>query len=255
MKPSNKDIQVEQNKANFVSWLLTEFGEKEFTNSETKKRYDEAITKAIENASENRILKGLEKVFNDPASNWRRFDTPVRFYVIHKDERIIHVVFDTVCKSVCDIPFHDLVRYIDPLLTFPKSYTLNSKPFEHENFFILREEEFTITKRKAVGKYYSRFALSCNNYEVESTLYSWKDESELTNFFDRGYHIEKEEIETIRYYFKLKGAKAAHYIMNQTKAANDLREERTRCLINEMTEADRLDVLEQLADYYGYFLE
>lgn len=254
MKPSNKDIQVEQNKANFVSWLLTEFGEEEFTNSEMKKRYDEAVTKAIENASENRILKGLEKVFNDPASGWR-FSAPVRFYVIHKDKKIIHVVFDTVSKSVCDLPFYALVRYIAPLLTFPKSYTLNSEYFRDENFFILREEKFTITKRKAVGKCYSRFALSCNNYEVENTLYSWKDESELASFFNRGYHIEKEEIETIRYYFKLNGTKAANYIMNQTKAANDLRKERTRCLINEMTETDRLDVLEQLANYYGYFLK
>ena len=43
--------------------------------------------------------------------------------------------------------------------------------------------------------------------------------------------------------------------MNQTNAAKELREERTQCLINEMTEADKIDVLEQLADYYGYFLE
>nr|DAF55244.1 MAG TPA: hypothetical protein [Siphoviridae sp. ctZHD14] len=254
MKPSNKDIQVEQNKANFVSWLLAEFGQKEFTNSEMKKHYNEAVTKAIENASENSLLKGLKKMFNDPTSNWR-FGAPVRFYVIHKDERTVHVVFDTVCKSVGDIPFYDLVRYIDPLLTFPKSYTLNSEHLRDENFFILREEKITITKRKAVGKYYSRFALPCNNYEVESTLYSWKDESELASFFDRGYHIEKDEIETIRYYFKLNGAKAANYIMNQTKTAKKLREERTRCLIDEMTEADKIDVLKQLANYYGYFLE
>ena len=44
MKPSIKNIQVEQSKANVISWLLTEFGENEFTNSEMKKHYDEATT-------------------------------------------------------------------------------------------------------------------------------------------------------------------------------------------------------------------
>lgn len=56
-------FQVKQNKTDFISWLLTEFSENEFTNSEMKKHYDEVISKAIENASET---------------------TPVRFYIIRK---------------------------------------------------------------------------------------------------------------------------------------------------------------------------
>lgn len=36
MKPSTTDIQVKQNKASFIAWLLTEFSENEFTNSEMK---------------------------------------------------------------------------------------------------------------------------------------------------------------------------------------------------------------------------
>lgn len=74
MKPSTTDIQVKQNKANFIAWLLTEFSENEFTNSEMKKHYDEAISKAIENASEATML-------NDPASDWN-FYAPVRFYIV-----------------------------------------------------------------------------------------------------------------------------------------------------------------------------
>ena len=59
-------FQVKQNKTDFISWLLTEFSENEFTNSEMKKHYDEVISKAIENASET---------------------TPVRFYIIRKIEK------------------------------------------------------------------------------------------------------------------------------------------------------------------------
>lgn len=50
------------------------------------------------------------------------------------------------------------------------------------------------------------------------------------------YHIEENEIETVRYYFKLNCVKTAKYIMNQDIAARKLREERTQCLINEMIE-------------------
>lgn len=88
------------------------------------------------------------------------------------------------------------------------------------------------------------------------TVYEWSDENELTEYFlDGKYSIESYEVETIRYYFRLKGAKAANYIMNQTKTAKKLREERTQCIINEMTREDRLEVMEYLTNKFDYYLE
>lgn len=252
MKPSIKDIQVEQNKANFISWLLTEFGENEFTNSEMKKRYDEVVTCAIENASENTIRNGLKTMLNDPASNWR-FSAPVRpvrFYTVHRDKKNIHIEFDLACKAVMDVPFYAFIRYIDPVLTFPRFYTLNSELFECGNFFTRREEKITIHKAKAIGR------RAYFNQIFEDTVYKWNDENELIEYFlDGKYSIEFDEIETVRYYFQLKGAKATNYIMNQTKTAKKLREERTQCIINEMTREDRLEVMEYLADKFDYYLE
>lgn len=249
MKPSIKDIQVEQNKANFISWLLTEFGENEFTNSEMKKRYDEVVTCAIENASENTIRNGLKTMLNDPASNWR-FGAPVRLYTVHRDKKNIHIEFDLACKAVMDVPFYAFIRYIDPILTFPKSYTLNNDLLKNGNFFTRREEKITIRKAKAIGR------RAYFNQVFEDTVYKWNNENELIEYFlDGKYSIEPYEIETVRYYFQLKGAKAANYIMNQTRTAKKLRKEHTQCIINEMTQEDQLEVMEYLADKFGYYLE
>lgn len=245
MKPSTTDIQVKQNKANFIAWLLTEFSENEFTNSEMKKHYDEAISKAIENASEATMIQALKTMLNDPASDWN-FYAPVRFYIVRKKEKVVHVVFATLNKSIMDIPYNALALYIDPLLNFPKSYTLNKEPFKDESFFGWRKENITICKVKSIDHY----------PPLTDTITKCSDEEKLINHSVNGeYSIKFDEFETVRYYFKLNGAKAASYIMNQTNAAKKLREERTQCLINEMTEADKIDVLERLADYYGYFLE
>lgn len=245
MKPSTTDIQVKQNKANFIAWLLTEFSENEFTNSEMKKHYDEAISKAIENASETTMLQALKTMLNDPASNWN-FYAPVRFYIVRKKEKIVYVVSSTLNKSIMDSPYSALAPYIDPILNFPKSYTLNKEPFKDEGFFGWRKENITICKVKSIDHY----------PPLTDSITEWSDEEKLINHSVNGeYSIKLDEIETIRYHFKLNGTKAANYIMNQTKAAKKLREERTQCIINEMTEADKIDVLERLADYYGYFLE
>lgn len=106
MKPSIQDIQVKQNKANFIAWLLTEFSENEFTNSEMKKHYDEVISKAIENAS------GTTTMLNDPASDWN-FYAPVRFYIVRKKEKVVHVVFATLNESIMDIPYSALASTLE----------------------------------------------------------------------------------------------------------------------------------------------
>lgn len=250
MKPSIKDIQVEQNKANFISWLLTEFGENEFTNSEMKKRYDEVVTCAIENASENTILSALKAMSNDPYSNWSFDCYPIKNYTLYKNRKVVHIVFDIPSKFVVDMPYSALVHYVEPRLNFPASYMLNNDLFKNGNFFARREEKIVIRKAKAIGR------RAYFNQTFEDTVYKWNDEDELTEYFlDGKYSIEFDEIETIRYYFQLKGAKAANYIMNQTKTAKKLREERTQCIINEMTREDQLEVMEYLADKFDYYLE
>ena len=245
MKPSIKDIQVEQNKANFISWLLTKFGEKEFTNSEMKKKYTEEASCVIENASGNTILSALKAMSNDPYSNWSFDCYPIKNYTLYKNRKVVHIVFDIPSKFVTDMPYSAIVRYVEPRLDFPASYMLNNDLFKNGNFFARREEKITIRKAKAIGR------RAYFNQMFVDTVYKWNNENELTEYFlDGKYSVESYEVETIRYYFQLKGAKAANYIMNQTKIAKKLREERTRCIINEMTREDRLEVMEYLAEIF-----
>ena len=250
MKPSIKDIQVEQSKANFISWLLTEFGENEFTNSEMKKRYDEVVTCAIENASGNTILSALRIMADDPYNRWNFNGYPIKTYTLYKNRKVVHAVFDIPSKFFRNIPYNALVRYVDSHLNFPASYVLNNDLFKNGNFFTRREEKITIRKAKAIGR------RAYFNQVFEDTVYKWNNENELTEYFlDGKYSIESYEVETIRYYFQLKGAKAANYIMNQTRTAKKLRKERTQCIINEMTLEDQNEVMEYLADKFDYYLE
>lgn len=249
MKPSIQDIQIEKNKANFVSWLLIKFGEKEFTNSEMKKVYNEKVTNTIENASGRMILKELKYLLNDPISDWF-FSAPIKNYSLYQDKKVVHVVFDTESKSVMDIPYYALARYINPRLNFPKSYTLNST-FNGCNFYSIRKEEVSLTVKKATG--IKGIFLDIPIYR---TVREWESEEELKGYFmDGKYCIEEKEISTFKYYFRLNGTKAANYIMNQAKTAQNLREERTKSLVAEMPEDDRQEILEYLADHYGYSLE
>lgn len=147
--------------------------------------------------------------------------------------------------------FDQLLKYIDPSLCFPKSYTLN-ETFRGCQFYTTRKENITIRTKKAVGI----IPVSSGCRYVKKTIEDWESKEELKEYFGSGmYHIEENEIEAVRYYFRLNGSKTANYIMREAKTAKKLREERTQCLINEMTEEDKIDVLERLADYYGYFLE
>lgn len=250
MKPSIKDIQVERNKANFVSYLLTRFNENEFTNSEMKKVYNEDITNTIERASGHVIRRELVTMLNDPASGWGFKTYPIKNYTLYKDKKVVHVVFDAPSKSVMDIPYCALARYIAPYLDFPSSYALNSEVFQCEGFFTERTEEITIRKCKAVGR------VGWNDYNFEGTLSKWSSEEQLRRHFINGeYHFEFEDVDTFRYYFKLDRRKAANYCMEQQRRARNLREERTKCLVDEMPEEDRQEILEYLADQYGYWLE
>ena len=248
MKPSIKDIQTEQGKANFVSWLLREFGENEFTNSEMKKHYNEAVTEAIENTTELKMKWVLMKAREARLGRCCPPCTRRISYQINKELQRVETSFSEKSDNF-DYNFHyeELVRFINPRLNFARSYTLNSGAFFGCSFFSSREENVTIRKAKAVGRV---------DYNFEGVLHKWSSEEELTRHFLNGkYTIEFEDIDTFRYYFRLNGGEAANYIMNQAKTAQRLREERTRQLVEEMPEEDKMEVLEYLADAYGYWLE
>lgn len=67
MKPSIQDINVLNNKATFLSWLLSRFGENEFTNSEMKKVYDEDVFNTFLSASFEKIERAIKKFTFDNA--------------------------------------------------------------------------------------------------------------------------------------------------------------------------------------------
>lgn len=246
MKPSLQDIDTLNNKATFLSWLLSRFGENEFTNSEMKKVYDEDVTKAFSYASIGEIEKAIKKFAPNNAFPLPRL---VSVDVLAKENKVT-AWFGRIyyCKTY---PLDKLIKYIDPSLSFLKSYTLN-KTFNCCQFYTTRKENITIRTKKAVGT----IPAFSGGRQSEETIYNWDSEEELKYLFRLGtYHIEEDETKAVKYYFKLNSTKTASYIMNYDKAARRLRKERTQCLINEMTEADRVEVLERLADYYGYFLE
>lgn len=243
MKPTIQDIRVEQQKANFINFLINEFGENEFTNSEMKKHYGEAVTAAIENASKATTLKGLKAMFNDSLNNWISC-VPVKSYNLYRNQKKVHVVFDTKEKSVMDIPYYELVRYIEPSLDFPKSYALNKTIFNCF-FFTSRKETFTIKVTKAVGRF-SRW----NGRTYEKTIYSWENEEDLGRKFDLGYSIKTEEVEGFRYYFKLNIEKAKRAVKTHKNISVQLREERTKALVIRIEKEDRQEIFDYLSEHY-----
>ena len=152
MKPSIQDINTLNNKTAFLSWLLSRFGENEFTNSEMKKVYDEDVSNAFLSASFEKIERAIKKFNNDVHVLEPEGLKLISADVLAKKGRVACWFRNDNNKTCCNrIYYHNqLMKYIDPSLCFPKSYTLN-EAFGGCQFYTTRKENITIRTKKAVG--------------------------------------------------------------------------------------------------------
>lgn len=249
MKPSIQDIKSYQEKANFINWLILEFGENEFTNSEMKKHYNEAVTRAIENAFDYQIVDAIREFESSIKKGVTPYSVNVSDLRVNFDAKTIYANVGTDITLKHSYSFYKLARLISPVLDFSKSFTLNST-FENSKFFSKREENTIYHLKRATGIVRLFQGIPCCG-----SLNNWDSEEELKSYFiDGKCSIEENDIETFRFVFRLNIAKAAQASIKLQKAAQNAREERTRCLAKELAYEDRHELLEYLADSMGYNL-